>query len=113
MLNTPQNFNLTFNNNNSLRVNNLQDLNSNSNLISGSLINVRSLRRKTSFVYDHVSTYKPSFFALTEIWLRNTPDFSSIAAQCCPDDFTFLQKSREGNIRGGGVALICNINLKL
>ena len=75
---------------------------------------MRSLRSnlKTSFVYDHLSTYKPSFFALTEIWLRNSPDFSSIAAQCCPDNFTFLQKTREGNIRGGGVALICNINLR-
>ena len=59
-----------------------------------------------------MNTYKPSFFALSETWLHDTPAYSSITAQCCPDKYTILQKSRNENARGGGVALICNIDLK-
>ena len=59
-----------------------------------------------------MNIFKPSFFYLSETWLHDTPDCSSITAQCCPVNYTILQKSRNENARGGGVALICNTDLK-
>jgi len=83
---------------------------SNTHMIFGGLLNLRSLSGKENYIHDAIMSRKFSLLGLTETWLKSSPDYNSSRALSTPDGYSFLESSREAR-RGGGVALICDSSL--
>ena len=74
--------------------NNLQ----NRRLISASLLNARSLRNKSSDIYDYIVDSKLDLCAITETWLSVNDDAVS--------NYILLDQPRTGHRRGGCTAFM-------
>ena len=66
-------------------------------------MNARSIRNKTSDIFELICDNKPDLITITETWLT-TMD-SAIKAEVCPDGYKILDHPRTGR-RGGGTALL-------
>ena len=80
--------------------NNLQ----NRRLISASLLNARSLRNKSSDIYDYIVDSKLDLCAITETWLNVNDD--AVRNEVCPGNYILLDQPRAGHRRGGGTAFM-------
>ena len=80
--------------------NNLQ----NRRLISASLLNARSLRNKSSDIYDYIVDSKLDLCAITETWLNVNDD--AVRNEVCPSNYILLDQPRAGHRRGGGTAFM-------
>ena len=76
----------------------------NRKLISASLLNARSLRNKSSDIYDYIVDSKLDLCAMTETWLYLNDDV--VRNEVCPTDYKLLDHPRTGPRRGGGAALL-------
>ena len=74
-----------------------------------SLLNIRSVRNKTSAVIDIVNEYRLDMLALTETWLQQEGD-GVLLSELTPPNFEFLHVPRE--TRGGGVGFLFRNLLK-
>lgn len=68
-----------------------------------SLLNICSVRQKTSAVIDIIDDYQLDMFALTETWLQQNGD-GVLLTELTPPDFEFLHMPRAS--RGGGVGFL-------
>ena len=68
-----------------------------------SLLNIRSVRQKTSAVIDIVNDFQLDMFAITETWLQQNGD-GVLLTELTPHDFQFLHMPRAS--RGGGVGFL-------
>ena len=68
-----------------------------------SLLNIRSVRQKTSAVIDIVNDLQLDMFAITETWLQQNGD-GVLLSELTPHNFHFLHMPRAS--RGGGVGLL-------
>lgn len=66
-------------------------------------MNARSIRNKTSDIFELICDSKPDIVAITETWLT-TMD-SAVKVEVCPEGYKIVDHPRTGR-RGGGTALI-------
>lgn len=64
---------------------------------------------KYNFISDLLSSENPSFFALSETWLPDSP--GAAGAMATPKKFSLFHHNPRIDTRGGGVALICATKL--
>ena len=64
---------------------------------------------KYNYIFDFLTTEKPSFCGISETWLADNP--GSIAALATPETYSFFHHNPRTENRGGGVALICETKL--
>lgn len=66
-------------------------------------LNARSVRNKTTVIYDYMCDHNVDLMALTEHWL--TPKDSAVKVEICPDGYSILVHERSDR-RGGGTGLL-------
>ena len=116
--NNDNNSNNNNNNNNNINNNNNDDKNDNSNIdnnnkgfhkLSAGLLNIRGLTPlKSNYVIDTINSNNFDFFALTEIWGEDK--IRTVRSLATPPFYHFFHSCRE-NRRGGGIGLVCKIEL--
>ena len=69
-------------------------------------INSRSLKNKTLYLNDYITTHKYDLVAFTETWFNSTDNNESYINALVPDGYAIQHVDRGNGQRGGGVALI-------
>ena len=81
------------------------------------LINAQSVRNKVPELTEYIIEHAFDIVAITETWIRNTPDDDQIIRAMQIPGYTFIHVTRghHTNVtsRGGGVALLYKSNMKL
>ena len=78
-----------------------------------SLLNSRSLKNKTLYLNDYITTHKYDLVAFTETWFNSTDNNESYINALVPDGYAIQHVDRDNGQRGGGVALIHRTSIKL
>merc|ERR1739844_140129 len=71
----------------------------NNKSISLCLMNTRSVKNKTSDIFDYICEHKLDLVAITETWLCQNDN--SIRSDLCPDGYKLLDHPRTGRHGGG------------
>ena len=75
--------------------------------------NIRSLKNKADLKDDHLLSEKFDAFLITEIWLKDTKnDQSWLKASTLNSGNYAVHPINREDKNGGGIALVCNSNLK-
>ena len=69
-------------------------------------VNVRSVRNKTWCISDFITDHELDFLALTETWLKYDSKEQVVLGELLPNGYSIKSLPREGDKKGGGVALI-------
>ena len=69
-------------------------------------INSRSLKNKTLYLNDYITTHKYDLVAFTKTWFNSTDNNESYINALVPDGYAIQHVDRDNGQRGGGVALI-------
>ena len=76
-------------------------------------INARSVRNKTIFLNDFISTHNFDLFAISETWLGCEATNDIHINSILPDGYMMHHVDRDSERRGGGIALIYKVCLEV
>ena len=76
-------------------------------------INVRSVRNKTIFLNDFISTHNFDLFAISETWLGCEATNHTHINSTLPDGYMMHHVDRNSKRRGGGITLINKMCLEV
>ena len=76
-------------------------------------INARSVRNKTIFLNDFISTHTFDLFAISETWLGCEATNDIHINSILPDGYMMHHVDRNSERRGGGIALIYKVCLEV
>ena len=76
-------------------------------------INARSVRSKTIFLNDFISTHNFDLFAISETWLGCEATNDIHINSILPDGYMMHHVDRNSERRGGGIALIYKVCLEV
>ena len=78
------------------------------------LMNVRSVRNKLDYVFDHIFDNDLDIVALTETWLSNEDNNNThVITECSNHGYTLHHVPRNSGSTGGGVGVFINDRVKL
>ncbi len=69
-------------------------------------INSRSVKNKTLYLNDYISTYNYDFAAFSETWFMASDDNNTYINSLVPNGYAIKHIDRDDGRRGGGIALI-------
>lgn len=75
-------------------------------------MNVRSIRNKTLYINDYITTHNIDIFAVSETWFDTDTDDICIN-ELLPNNYEIKHVNRSNDKRAGGVALIYSTSLKI
>ena len=75
-------------------------------------INSRSVKNKTLYLNDYITTHDHDLVAFSETWFNSTDDNDPYISALLPDGYDIRHVDREQGKRGGGVALIYKNSIK-
>ena len=76
-------------------------------------INTRSLKNKTIYLNDYITTNKYDLIAFSETWLNSTDDNAPYINALLPEGYDLKHVDRENGQRGGGVALAHKVSVRV
>ncbi len=77
-------------------------------------MNVRSVRNKTTYLSDHISTCKYDIVVLSETWLLTSDEADEVCVnELLPSGYNIHRVDRNTGQRGGGLAVIYKNNIRL
>ena len=78
------------------------------------VMNVRSVRNKLDYVFDHIFDNDLDIVALTETWLSNEENNNThVITECSNHGYTLHHVPRNSGSTGGGVGVLINDRVKL
>ncbi len=76
-------------------------------------MNVRSIRNKTTYINDHISTCNYDIVVLCETWLTLSDESNEVCVnELVPDGYNIHRVDRNTGQRGGGLAIIYKKNIR-
>ena len=76
-------------------------------------INTRSLKNKTIYLNDYITTNKYNLIAFSETWLNSTDNNVPYINALLPEGYDLKNVDRENGQRGGGFALAHKVSVRV